>query len=613
MIAVTVRQLIHKPEFGDGVAWAFGLSVVGVLVGLLWRRVWRRPAPIAGLIVAAAFGLAFHFAVGIPTNVERGLWLLAAAGVVAGFLAALWHPLIIVGIGLALPGATLLTRDTGLLVHPHWVKTLVVATVVVGGTLVADFDRRYRDRGWAPAMFAISAVGLYFTVPDTERAMLLLGAALPVVLLGWPFPLASLGVVGAYPCVGALAWVAAFDGRGRLSAIVAGVACLGAVRSRADRPGDSAQRTGRARRAPTPMVDRDRPRYRAAGIRCGRRPRRGQAEHRERGGRHRGGGTGCRGGAPRARWPRGPRRCLISRSASITTTTSPRFSRCCRHRSDGCPTISTRASSRGSTSRTHSVARRRGSRSTANASSAFASSCGGSSSAPDRSSERCARSTPRHIPITRVAGSSRGSRSTRSKALRGEGVGFVFNTPNDQSRPGYLKMDWKLVERLPVLARPRALLVARRCPGPDFGRRAVPAGARAAPLSRPGWPGDAFDPGDGVFLVRPPTPALRPSWRVPASSLGPFPRPSLVGASMRQIAASVWPAARTETVAPFRVSMRQTKSTRLPPSAPGQPPAWHFHSPVPRLNEQLGCCSWPPAWNGQVMRTWSPAPIGARP
>lgn len=227
MIAVTVHELIHKPEFGDAVAWAFGLSVVGVLVGLLWRRVWRRPAPIAGLIVAAAFGLAFHFAVGIPTNVERGLWLLAAAGVVTGFLAALWHPLIIVGIGLALPGATLLTRDTGLLIQPHWVKTLVVATVVVGGTLVADFDRRYRDRGWAPAMFAISAVGLYFTVPDTERAMLLLGAVLPVVLLGWPFPLASLGVVGAYPCVGALAWVAAFDGRGRLSAIVAGVACLG--------------------------------------------------------------------------------------------------------------------------------------------------------------------------------------------------------------------------------------------------------------------------------------------------------------------------------------------------------------------------------------------------
>jgi GNAT superfamily N-acetyltransferase len=42
-------------------------------------------------------------------------------------------------------------------------------------------------------------------------------------------------------------------------------------------------------------------------------------------------------------------------------------------------------------------------------------------------------------------------------ALRDEGVGFVFNTPNEQSRPGYLKMGWKPVERLPVLARPRSL------------------------------------------------------------------------------------------------------------------------------------------------------------
>jgi hypothetical protein len=227
MIAVTVHDLIDKPEFGNAAAWALGLGAAGVLVGLLWRRVWRRPAPIAGLIVAAAFGLGFHYAIGIPTNVERGLLLLAAAGFVTGFLATLWQPLIILGVGFALPGAMLLTKDTGLLVQPHWVKTLVVATVVVGGTLVADFDRRYRDRGWGPVLFAITAVGLYVTVPDTERAMLLLGAALPVLLLGWPFPLASLGAVGAYPCVGALAWVAAFDGRGRLSAIVGGVACLG--------------------------------------------------------------------------------------------------------------------------------------------------------------------------------------------------------------------------------------------------------------------------------------------------------------------------------------------------------------------------------------------------
>jgi hypothetical protein len=41
--------------------------------------------------------------------------------------------------------------------------------------------------------------------------------------------------------------------------------------------------------------------------------------------------------------------------------------------------------------------------------------------------------------------------------LRDEGVSFVFNTPNDQSRPGYLKMGWRVVGRPPVAVRPRSL------------------------------------------------------------------------------------------------------------------------------------------------------------
>ena len=40
--------------------------------------------------------------------------------------------------------------------------------------------------------------------------------------------------------------------------------------------------------------------------------------------------------------------------------------------------------------------------------------------------------------------------------LTREGVHFIFNTPNDQSRPGYLKMGWQVVGRLPVSARPRS-------------------------------------------------------------------------------------------------------------------------------------------------------------
>jgi hypothetical protein len=46
-----------------------------------------------------------------------------------------------------------------------------------------------------------------------------------------------------------------------------------------------------------------------------------------------------------------------------------------------------------------------------------------------------------------------------------DGIDFVFNTPNDKSRPGYLKMGWQEVGRLPVaikLASPAAVLTVAR-------------------------------------------------------------------------------------------------------------------------------------------------------
>lgn len=40
--------------------------------------------------------------------------------------------------------------------------------------------------------------------------------------------------------------------------------------------------------------------------------------------------------------------------------------------------------------------------------------------------------------------------------LEADGIDFVFNTPNDQSRPGYLKMGWQVVGRPAVMVAPTA-------------------------------------------------------------------------------------------------------------------------------------------------------------
>jgi GNAT superfamily N-acetyltransferase len=108
--------------------------------------------------------------------------------------------------------------------------------------------------------------------------------------------------------------------------------------------------------------------------------------------------------------------------------------------------------------------------------------------------------------------------------LRAQGVAFVFNTPNDQSRPGYLKMGWTAVGRLGTSVRatsPTALgrLARARIPADLWS---VPAtGGRPAPdvLADPGLPAllRSVDGGPGLRTHR--TPAyLR--WRYGFDPLG---------------------------------------------------------------------------------------------
>lgn len=76
--------------------------------------------------------------------------------------------------------------------------------------------------------------------------------------------------------------------------------------------------------------------------------------------------------------------------------------------------------------------------------------------------------------------------TTRALAeLADEGVDVVFNTPNDQSRPGYLKMGWQIVGQLPVAVRPRlgrsvARLARARTPADLWS---VPTGAGEEPAA----------------------------------------------------------------------------------------------------------------------------------
>lgn len=239
-------------SFGGGrlAAFAVGLALglVASAVCLGWWAWQRRrrpgtPTPVAGLALAAAGGTAIALtATTRPAGtLLPGLVVLAVAGAAlrAAMISAVGaaaRALSVAGAGaLVAAGATLtawsLTADGGALLG-LW----AAVAICVAGQLLADFDRR--RLALAPVLLAVSAAGIYVTVPDVEAAVVVLGAALPIALLGWPGPLGwarrrepppSLGTAGALATAGLLVWVVAAGGSERPGSIVGGLACLGVL------------------------------------------------------------------------------------------------------------------------------------------------------------------------------------------------------------------------------------------------------------------------------------------------------------------------------------------------------------------------------------------------
>ncbi len=91
--------------------------------------------------------------------------------------------------------------------------------------------------------------------------------------------------------------------------------------------------------------------------------------------------------------------------------------------------------------------------------------------------------------------------------LERQGVDFVFNTPNERSLPGYRKLGWQVVGRLPITVRPASVRGLRR-----MARARIPAEAWSSPSSA-GVPAaevlQAREPIARLVDVRPRSDALR--------------------------------------------------------------------------------------------------------
>ena len=73
------------------------------------------------------------------------------------------------------------------------------------------------------------------------------------------------------------------------------------------------------------------------------------------------------------------------------------------------------------------------------------------------------------------------------------GTDFVFNTPNDASRPGYRKLGWREIGRVPVRVRPRSLPGLYR-----LARARVPAGLESDATGEGVPAADVFDDAEAL-------------------------------------------------------------------------------------------------------------------
>jgi hypothetical protein len=108
-----------------------------------------------------------------------------------------------------------------------WLLVLAPLVIVLIGSTLAAWSTRLPQES-VGIMFAITAFGIWVTVPETEGARALLGASLPMGLATLRPIGAKLGHAGAFALAGLLVWVVATGGEARSASIIGGWACIGA-------------------------------------------------------------------------------------------------------------------------------------------------------------------------------------------------------------------------------------------------------------------------------------------------------------------------------------------------------------------------------------------------
>jgi hypothetical protein len=195
------------------------LVVAGVGCGAVWALLRAgRPSPDTAVVGVVAGVAGLRVAGQLSVALVVGLALLAGGEWLARDVGwcrrALWLAPGAVVVGASLPDRL-----------PFWMRIVAWVIAAIGGSLVVATNREVPRA--VPGLFAVGAVGVYVCVPDTETAVVLVGALL--VGLVWIAVPRARASVGASALTGLFAWVAVDGGAGRPGSVIGGVACLGVL------------------------------------------------------------------------------------------------------------------------------------------------------------------------------------------------------------------------------------------------------------------------------------------------------------------------------------------------------------------------------------------------
>jgi hypothetical protein len=178
------------------------LGLVPAVLVVFWLSLSTTPITTGGILSIGALALC-----GWPALRSRSVWLAAPAALAVG--ASTPH-------------------------REDWVPVLVALFVWRGAVSAARLDKELDGTGLdstgrLPLLFAISAVGAYLCLPDTEQIIPLAVVAVVTAAVAALVPRISLGGPGSMALIGLLGWIAAAGGIGRPAATIGGLGTFGVL------------------------------------------------------------------------------------------------------------------------------------------------------------------------------------------------------------------------------------------------------------------------------------------------------------------------------------------------------------------------------------------------